>query len=260
MSQQIKYLIVPDVHARDFWREPVKNILNNTDAKIVFLGDYVDPYYNEFYDGDEDKWLVEGINSWDDLSNYVVKTLTDIIQLKKEYPDRVILLLGNHDCGYMIGTHICSCRHERYRHAQILDNLFEKNHDLFQLAYEDYINNKHFIFTHAGINQQYAWDCFQYNVNEENVVQLFNQAYKENNYGVLNSLSLLSHWRGGWRANYGSLIWADVREWLQGAQNAYGYSVVGHTQLEKYILDGNFAFLDTRKCFILTQTGEINEY
>ena len=44
MKKNIKLAIVPDVHARDFWREPVKEILKDTDAHIVFLGDYVDPY------------------------------------------------------------------------------------------------------------------------------------------------------------------------------------------------------------------------
>ena len=29
----MKYLIVPDVHGRDFWREPVYKTLQETDAK-----------------------------------------------------------------------------------------------------------------------------------------------------------------------------------------------------------------------------------
>ena len=254
-----KYLIVPDVHARDFWREPVNKILKDTDAKIVFLGDYVDPYYDEFYN-DEDKWLVEGINSWDDLSNYVIKTLTDIIELKKNNPDRIILLLGNHDCSYMIGTHICNCRHERWKYAQILDKLFEDNRELFQLAYEDYINNKHFIFSHAGINKKYAKMCFDDDVKEENIVSLFNQAFKENNYGILESLGLLSYWRGGWRADYGSLVWADAREFLQTNEEAFGFSIVGHTMVKQPIIDDKSAFLDCQKCFTLNEDGEINEY
>jgi hypothetical protein len=260
MSQTIKYLIVPDVHGRDFWREPVNKTLQETDAKIVFLGDYVDPYYGEFYDGDEDKWLVEGINSWENLSDYVVKTLTDIINLKKEYPDRIILLLGNHDCGYLIGTQICSCRHERWKHTQILDKLFYENRNIFQLAYEDTINEKHYIFSHAGINKKYAWDCFQYNVNENNVVQLFNQAFKEENFGILESLKYYSHYRGSSRMDYGTLVWADAREWLNGTNEAYGFSIVGHTQMKNYAIDKDFAFLDTKKCFILKENGEICEF
>lgn len=260
MLQQIKYLIVPDVHGRDFWREPVKRTLEETDAKIVFLGDYVDPYYGEFYDGDEDKWLVEGINSWDDLSDYVVKTLTDIINFKKQYPDRIILLLGNHDCGYAISTIICKSRHERPKHADILRKLFHENRDLFQLAHEDYINDIHYIFSHAGINKEYAYNCFGNKVNENNVVDLFNKAYKEDNYGILESLALFSHWRRGWRSNYGSLVWADAREFLLDNQEAYGSSIVGHTQLIEPIIENNFAFLDSRECFVLKEDGNIKIY
>ena len=41
-----KILIIPDVHGRDFWKEPVKQELKNNETSIVFLGDYLDPYSN----------------------------------------------------------------------------------------------------------------------------------------------------------------------------------------------------------------------
>ena len=37
-------ILVPDIHGRDFWKV-VKSYKDNT---IVFLGDYLDPYINEF--------------------------------------------------------------------------------------------------------------------------------------------------------------------------------------------------------------------
>lgn len=262
MLPKIKYLIIPDVHSRDFWREPVNKVLSETDAKIVFLGDYVDPYPYEFCEsnGEETIFIQKHIQSWNDLSDYTVKTLSDIIEIKKTYPDRVILLLGNHDCSYMISTHICSCRHERPIHSKIIETLFLENRELFQLAYEDTVNNVHYIFSHAGINKKYAWDCFFEEVNEDNVVELFNKAFIENNYGILNSLALFSFWRGAWNANYGSLVWADAREWLQGGQEAYGFSIVGHTQLENHRLEENFAFLDSRECFSLDENNKIKKF
>ena len=33
-----KILIIPDVHGRDFWKEPVKQELKNNETSIVFLG------------------------------------------------------------------------------------------------------------------------------------------------------------------------------------------------------------------------------
>lgn len=35
-----KILVIPDLHGRGFWKEPC----NNWEGKIIFLGDYHDPY------------------------------------------------------------------------------------------------------------------------------------------------------------------------------------------------------------------------
>ena len=48
--KDIKYLIIPDVHGREFWKAPVDYTLQSTDAHLVFLGDYHDPYPYEFQD------------------------------------------------------------------------------------------------------------------------------------------------------------------------------------------------------------------
>ena len=37
MTKDIKYLIIPDVHGRDFWIHPVEETLKDTDA-LFFLG------------------------------------------------------------------------------------------------------------------------------------------------------------------------------------------------------------------------------
>ena len=62
-----KWIIIPDVHGRPFWRTAVKG---QEGEKIIFLGDYVDPY----------DW--EGI-----LPGEAFKELKDIIEFKKEHPD-----------------------------------------------------------------------------------------------------------------------------------------------------------------------------
>ena len=35
------WIVIPDVHGRDFWRSAVRG---REEEKIIFLGDYVDPY------------------------------------------------------------------------------------------------------------------------------------------------------------------------------------------------------------------------
>jgi glutamate racemase len=61
-----------------YWKTVVQD---NPNSKYVFLGDYLDPY--------------ENINR-----EALICNLKDIIQLKKEHIDNVVLLLGNHDLHY----------------------------------------------------------------------------------------------------------------------------------------------------------------
>ena len=82
-----KWIVIPDVHGRKFWRDVVKG---NEDERIIFLGDYLDPYSEE------------GITPEDAYNE-----LLDIIAFKKEHPENVTLLLGNHDLGYL-DSNICS--------------------------------------------------------------------------------------------------------------------------------------------------------
>lgn len=75
----MKYLVIPDIHGRKFWRKPVNRGLQDTTInKIIFLGDYLDPYPNEI---EENPGLME-CESFKDSTN-LLKMLNDIIQLKK---------------------------------------------------------------------------------------------------------------------------------------------------------------------------------
>ena len=82
-----KVIIVPDVHGRTFWRL-AKEKVDEVD-KIVFLGDYLDPY------------PAEGITTED-----AIKEFEEIIEFKKNYNDKVILLYGNHDVTTQIYQYI----------------------------------------------------------------------------------------------------------------------------------------------------------
>lgn len=77
-----RILVVPDVHGRVFWKEPIKKYLNVVD-RVVFLGDYLDPYEDE-----------------DGLADDIYQNLMEIIALKQENMEKVVLLKGNHDQHY----------------------------------------------------------------------------------------------------------------------------------------------------------------
>lgn len=266
MDRDIQILVIPDVHGRDFWKAPVKETLENTDAKIIFLGDYTDVYLEDFQEiygyklDEEGDYYSKDAPKIGALLEDTVEMLRTIIELKKNNSDRITLLLGNHDCGYAISPYISSCRRDKVRYKNIC-KLFNENRELFQLADEAYINDKHFIFSHAGINKEYAHYCFEDEVNEENVVKLFNEKYFEDNYGIMDTLGIYSRLRGRWGGKYGSLVWADALEWITDESNeAYGYSIVGHTRVSKPIINDKFAFIDNQQAFVINSNGEISTY
>ena len=268
MERDIKILVIPDVHGRYFWINPVKETLENTDAKIIFLGDYLDVYIKEFVKIYNYKLDVYTQENWDKIYQLWDDTVTmfeSIVALKKEYPDRITLLLGNHDCTYAISPDICDVRTDR-RNIRRIREIFKENEDCFQLADEATIADKHFIFSHAGINKTYAYNCFGDEVNEDNVVELFNKYYKEGNYGIIDSLGQYSDFRGWGGGDYGSLVWADAREWFQEQymsdvkNEAYGYAVVGHTHMKHPRFEENMAFIDTAEAYYIDSEGEIKKY
>ena len=75
-----KILILGDIHGRSFWKEPC----NNWEGKIVFLGDYHDPY---------GEYVGEEPNKDESLVN--LGELVEFVENKRHTSD-VICLLGNH--------------------------------------------------------------------------------------------------------------------------------------------------------------------
>lgn len=250
MEDNIKILIIPDVHGREFWREPVKEALGKTEAKIVFLGDYLDCYPYEF-------------SANENYKEHAIGNFNEIISLKKENKNGITLLIGNHDSSYRFSLDICDCRTD-YDNFERIRSIFVENKDLFQLADEAYVNGKHYIFTHAGIHKAYVDFAFPDEkdyINEENIVSYFNNAYYTEEPHVINSLGMYDRYRGSWGYDVGSLVWADVHSWL-GEYDGYGYQVFGHTQLEHGcggIIKENFAMLDSAEPFIINELGELTK-
>ena len=258
MEKDIKILVLPDIHGREFWKEPVKTVLENSDAKIVFLGDYLDPYPWEF---DSDFEL--DCNASTEYLQTAIDNFKQIIELKKQYSDRITLLLGNHDCTYAISTDICNCRTD-YLHFAEITKLFDDNRNCFQIAKEENINGKHLIFSHAGMLKKYFTNFFS-NINWDKIspVEFFNNAFETNDLNVLDKLGVYDRCRGACLGNkYGSPVWSDIRMWdTVKPEETFGFNVVGHTQLkEEPIMFETIACLDCRKCFYVNSNGDIVDY
>ena len=248
----MKVLIIPDVHGRKFWLD-AKNEVNNFD-KIIFLGDYVDPYPDE------------KLNT---LYENPFICFKEIIEFKKNNLEKVVLLFGNHVLHYLWSNFPESTRYNRYN-ARDYYGLIIDNSTLFNLGWiEDDV-----IFTHAGITE--FWknvladalgreECSYLEVGEF----LMNADIFTFDYKLKDILGMISSYRGGfWKS--GSCEWADVREHVSDFVdneivpfNYEGcYQVFGHSQLrDKPLIYDTWACLDCRKMFIMdTITHKITQY
>ena len=231
-------IIIPDVHGRVFWKEVVKN----SEDKIIFLGDYVDPYPGE------------NISLTGALDN-----LSEIIDYKKSNPSKVILLLGNHDFMYMDSEHNkYSCRHD-FENEPKITKLLMNNRDLFQMDYSIEVKNKLYIFSHAGILKPWIEKYKNLFGEFPGSLDKINELYKKWDPEFISSLLEISYYRGGW-SDFGSMIWSDVREHSVSCEENV-YQIFGHTQLkDKPIIEKHFADLDCRRPFFFDEkTGDIKE-
>lgn len=234
-------IVIPDVHGRSFWRSAVQG---REDEEIIFLGDYLDPYdYEKEWDINEE---------WHNLEA--------IVEFKKAHPKNVTLLIGNHDWHYMGGA-----RGSRWDWQHHIRNasFFERNKNLFQLAYEKKINGKRFIFSHAGIQKEWlkSHKMIIKGWTDENIVDFVNNAFEVEEPHFLAILDDISFNRGGDR-DEGSMVWADMFEFLKKNLDKFDntYMVFGHTQMEKYpFISDYFANLDIRRAFEIKDDGEIYE-
>ena len=216
---KMKTLIIPDVHGRKFWREPCED-MSRWD-KVIFLGDYVDPYSGEATQED------------------VLTELKDIIALKEVYKDKVVLLWGNHDLFYWCEPYRNELeywsRHDYKRHDEI-QAMFIQAKELFQFAY----SQGNILFSHAGVNNELAKtiaeECTTINAD------LINKYYEDNP----KELARVSMYRWG-PDLHGSLVWCDVREIYGNTPCKYLediFQIFGHTYAKKYIVTNHFAMLD----------------
>lgn len=221
-----KILIVPDVHGRSFWHK-AEELINSVD-KVVFLGDYLDPYRHEEITFDT-----------------ALEEFGKILEFKDKYGDKIVMLVGNHDCHY-INTSFMDCSRLNYLKRQDIHELYMKHIDKFQLIWEF----DTWLFSHAGVYEEWMEAC------EFTLDDLRN--FEEFRKDKFPSLACLSFYRGGWNRT-GSCVWADLRESLKHKLLEGYHHIVGHTQLESepYKAD-TITCVDVRRCFILdTETREI---
>jgi len=195
-------VVLGDIHGSTYWKTVVDE---NPACRYIFLGDYLDPYENI-------------------SRNQLINNLKKIIQLKKERPDDVILLLGNHDLHYIrLDIDLCS----RFDEAIAKDAyyLFVENKHLFSFAFQE--DNR--IYTHAGISQKWFLDDFGGDM-EKNIAEQLNNPHPDQ----LPALYRCGWFRGGDINASGGIFWADITELIDLGAPLQGYiQFVGHNRVDK---------------------------
>lgn len=255
--EDIKYIIVPDVHGRDFYIDTLDTFIDGSNAHMVFLGDYLDVYEHE------------GI-----ARTLAIERFKHIIGMKKKFPDRITLLIGNHDLHYIDGSRN-GCRMDRYNKDEIC-SLFINNIDLFDFVKCASVDGKNFVFSHAGF--AFAWfsahsdmlgiDDGEYHDDVEKQKEAF--TYKtissidwkdlSNKKGVMAAYGEAGNARGGW-TNHPSFMWADLSEILMDfdIRLADCIQIYGHTMRPKNqpVHFDNCYMLDCQNVFYINDKGEV---
>ncbi len=243
-----KILIIPDVHARPFWEKAVEKYNNEAD-KIIFLGDEVDPYKEEGFTRKE-----------------AIRTLEKIIEFKLNNKDKTVLLIGNHAAHYFIKNFPRSTRYDS-SNAYKIKQLYLQHKSLFKVAHQEIVNNKKYLFTHAGLMNSWV----------ERNKDIIGEPTADNLNILLNTprgieaLGDVSFYRSYFGEKSGSILWSDIREKIDNKSeedniipnedsivNVYDYQIFGHTMLTKPIITDKWACLDTKQAFMLDD-GTIKE-
>lgn len=111
-----KLLVLGDIHGRTIWKYIIDK---EAPDKVIFLGDYVTSH--------------EGISAEIQLNN-----LEDILIFKEDFPDKIILLRGNH-CLDCLGYYWAECypTEPKVKKVMSVDPLKSRFLNLTQWVYID---------------------------------------------------------------------------------------------------------------------------
>jgi len=196
----MKIISVGDLHGRDV-DEDVRGLIDQCD-KMIFMGDYVD--------------------SFERTDGQIRECLRNVMQFKRDYPEKVVLLWGNHDIQYLLGpkNHGCS-GYRSWMHTDLFAE-FHCNKELFKLAYQ----HADWIWTHAGIHDGWWLFSFKYNQGLENIAAELNAAFISESPPLFD----VGHRRGGYK-DVGGPLWCDRSELMSAPLKGYN-QIVGHTKRE----------------------------
>ena len=122
----MKITVIPNVHGTHHWEKAVITPEAASSDHIVFVGDYVD--------------------SWDNRQPDQMENLQTILDFRRDNPDRVTVLMGNHDLAYLSDPYVSG---HQWDYEADIRRIIRNNIELFDIATE----YDGWLFSHAGITK-----------------------------------------------------------------------------------------------------------
>ena len=223
----MKYLFIPDVHQTKHWKKAMDK--KYKDYIKIFFGDYFDEWDSE--------------KTW--LTSKPIENFEEIVAFKDFDPDKVVLLIGNHDLSYLSTQHDQQSvsGHQWVHHAEICSAL-RKALPKMLIAYK--LDNNA-VCSHAGFSRVWADLTFQ-GVKDEDLIDTANKTLQDL-LDKNSQVSLKPEYYFSWCGMYSGSgdeptqgpLWIRPNSLLQNA--LYDDQIVGHTEVSddppiRYVYEG----------------------
>ncbi len=227
-----KLVILGDIHGNPIWKQIIQKH-KNEDVMYIFIGDYFDSFI---------------YNTEEQCNNFL-----DIIAFKEANPNKVVLLVGNHDLeGYIIGNSNISGFQETGQYQ--IKPLLEKYKHLLQIAYKQ----DNLLFSHAGICPMFLnWTFGRNEWNIDNFVDKLNEMF------IFRPLAFTFN---GQHSNTGDEI-GQTPVWIRPRSLMYSnkdsiikknfIQIVGHTTQNQIDIEGKAT---GKKYYFIDTLNSNNEY
>jgi len=246
----MRVLSLGDIHGFDTWKSPLNywrpEETSDVDQfdKIIFVGDYVDEFI-----------LTDA---------QILKNFEEIIELKKKYPEKVELLLGNHDVQYIYPTGN-KCTGFRESMFFQLSMLFQENKKLFKIAHQE----QNYLWTHAGIHRGFWSDQImnkKYVIRHGEEMEHLEIDHSQSVADILNFCWETQHepifhcgWARGGNKKVGGPLWADFNETYKKPLDGY-HQIIGHTHKSELKHYENYKDKNTSTTYIDCMNIEYDKY
>ena len=228
----MKIVALGDTHGRTMWKQIVE--IEKDADKIVFVGDYFD--------------------SHDNISGSLqIQNFENILQHKRDNPEQVVLLFGNHDYHYIVNEHYSGYNS---MYASQYEQVIKKgiSEDLLQMCYK--VGEA--TFTHAGITKTWLENVGYYSkYNKKDLEEFINDLFKYK--------PIAFKFEGS--SSYGdsvesSPIWVRPKSLMIDPPKEEITQIVGHTHQQLTTIDNHrklkYAFVDSLE--VISMNRKLSSY